>query len=519
MEQPKKKKKSEIDILTELEKINNKKPPQSIDLEKAVLGALLIQSDAIFNVQDILSEKSFYLQSHRMIYEAITDLVAARQAVDIMTVSDRLNTKGQLEEVGGITYLADLTNLVGASPHLEYHARIVHQKYIQRELIRASADIQVKSYDESQDVDTLISTAESAIFQIAENSIRSEVKRIATVVETARKNMEEARMNDNQLLGVPSGFFELDKVTSGWQPSDLVIIAARPSMGKTAFVLSMARNIAIDSKKTVAFFSLEMDAIQLVNRLLSAELEVPADRIRKGNLNDAEMVAFNEKAGILGSSNLFIDDTPAISVPELRAKCRRLQRTEGHLDIIIIDYLQLMTAGVDLKGNREQEVSMISRNLKAIAKELKVPVLALSQLNRSVEARAGDKKPQLSDLRESGAIEQDADMVMFVHRPEYYGITEDEDQSSTAGIANIIIAKHRNGAVGTVNLGFEKEYAKFVNRNIVDEGKTFESRLNDASRVFGTPDSSGSKDSITTQPIDGGDMIGAAGGDFTDMNF
>ena len=359
---------------------------------------------------------------------------------------------------------------------------MVHQKYIQRELIKASAEIQKRSYDESQDVEELINFAESEIFNISEGNIKSETVKLDTILGKALEAIDEAAKNKNKLLGLPSGFSDIDRITSGWQPSDLIIIAARPSMGKTAFVLSMARNMGVDHNKPIAIFSLEMSSKQLVNRLIAAESEISSTKLRTGDLQDHEWTQLNQKVKNLENVPIFIDDTPAISIFELRAKCRRLVRTHN-IQGIIIDYLQLMTTGVDMKGNREQEVATISRSLKAIAKELNIPIIALSQLNRSVESRSGDKRPQLSDLRESGAIEQDADMVLFIHRPEYYGFMTNNDGESLKGLAEIIIAKHRNGATDTVKLKFKKDFAKFSDYDRFDMSDTsaiFESKMNDS---------------------------------------
>ena len=459
------KKRSSNDVLEELNTLLGKVPPQSPELEKAVLGAILIQSSAIYDITNIIQPQSFYIPAHQTIYAAMRSLMQAEKPIDTITVSEELSSKNQLEEVGGLPYLIELTELIGTAAHLEYHARIVQQKYIQRELIKASTEIQKLSYDETKDVDELISFAEGEIFQISEGMVKKELVKIGDVMEAAKKSIEKAAESKGSYRGVPSGFTDLDRLTSGWQPSDLIIIAARPSMGKTAFVLSMARNMAVEYQKPVVFFSLEMSSLQLVNRLIAAEIEISGEKIRNGDLTEEEWQCFESRLHKLGSAPLYIDDTPAISVFELRAKCRRQARSKEGLGIIIIDYLQLMTSGVDSKGSREQEVSNISRSLKAIAKELNVPIIALSQLNRSVETRSNDKRPQLSDLRESGAIEQDADIVAFIHRPEYYGIKEDEDGISTRGLATIIVAKHRNGAVDDVRLKFVKELAKFQDWN------------------------------------------------------
>ena len=459
-ENTKKNSKKGQDVLEELNTLLGKLPPQSPDLEKAVLGAILIQSSAIYDITNIIQPESFYIPAHKTIYSVMLELAQQQKPIDSITVAEELKAKKLLEDVGGLPYLIELTNLIGTASHLEYHARIVQQKYIQRELIRASTEIQKVSYDETKDVDELINFAETSIFQISEGTIKKELTRIGSVIDAARTSIEKIAEAKEEYRGVPSGFTALDRLTSGWQPSDLIIIAARPSMGKTAFVLSMARNIAVEYQRPVVFFSLEMSSMSLVNRLISAEIGVSGERLRNGKLEDNEWRCLETKLHRLESAPFYIDDTPAISVFELRAKCRRQKRSKEGLGIVIIDYLQLMTSGADNKGSREQEVSNISRSLKAIAKELEVPIIALSQLNRSVETRSNDKRPQLSDLRESGAIEQDADIVAFIHRPEYYGIKE-IDNVSTLGLATVIIAKHRNGSVDDVNLKFIKELAKF----------------------------------------------------------
>ncbi len=350
---------------------------------------------------------------------------------------------------------------MGSAAHLEYHSKIIAQKYIQRELIRVATDIERRSFEDDVDVDELLDYSEMELFKVAEGNIKSDTQPISNIVVKAFKQIEEAGKREDGLSGVPSGFTDLDRLTSGWQKSDLIIVAARPSMGKTAFVLSMARNMAVEYDASVAFFSLEMSNLQLVNRLIIAESGIPSEKIRNGRLTQDEWTQLTVKTKQLADANIFIDDTPALSIFELRAKCRRL-KAQHNIGIAIIDYLQLMTGASDVRGNREQEVSTISRSLKAIAKELDIPIIALSQLNRSVETRGGNKRPQLSDLRESGAIEQDADMVIFIHRPEYYGFSVDDEGNSTLGIAEIIVAKHRNGAVDDVRLRFQKEMAKFT---------------------------------------------------------
>lgn len=438
-----------------------KVPPQALELEEAVLGAIMLEKDAIITVIDILRPASFYKESHRMIFEAVLELSKKLQPIDLLTVSEELKKRDQLDVVGGPYFLTQLTSSVASAAHIEFHSRIISQKYIQRELIRVSTMIQEKAFDSAVDVDDLLDFSESQLFEVAFGNIKKETQKIDAVIDQAIKRIEEISGRAEGLSGVPSGFTKLDRVTSGWQPSDLIVIAARPSMGKTALVLSMARNMAVDHNKGVAFFSLEMSSIQLVNRMIVSETGIPADKIRNGNLKKYEWEQLEIQLKNLVDAPIFIDDTPAISVFELRAKARRL-KIQHDIQIIIVDYLQLMSGPPETQGNREQEVSSISRSLKAIAKELDIPILSLSQLNRSVELRSGDKRPQLSDLRESGAIEQDADLVVFIHRPERFGLMQDADGNSTKGLAEIIIAKHRNGPVGDVMLKFRPEQAKFT---------------------------------------------------------
>jgi replicative DNA helicase len=436
-------------------------PPQAMDLEEAVLGAIMLEKDAVIAVLDILKPESFYKEAHQKMYRAIIDLSTREEPIDILTVTEELKKRELLAEVGGALYITQLTSRIASAAHLEYHARIVAQKYIQRELIRVASEIQARAYDDSYDVDELLDFSEAQLFEIAEGNIKKETAKLNQLIKEAIHQIEEASKREDALSGVPSGFTRLDRMTSGWQRSDLIIIAARPSMGKTAFVLSMARNMAVEHKRAVALFSLEMSSIQLVNRLIVAETELPSDRIRNGRLEQYEWEQLEYRIKGLIEAPIFIDDTPAISIYEIRAKCRRLKNLYD-IQIIIIDYLQLMSGSGDSKGNREQEVSTISRALKGIAKELNVPIIALSQLNRSVELRSGSKRPQLSDLRESGAIEQDADIVCFIHRPEKYGLDVDDEGNSTKGMAEVIVAKHRNGAIGDVHLRFREEFAKFT---------------------------------------------------------
>ncbi len=438
-----------------------KLPPQAVDLEEAVLGAIMIEKDAVITVLDLLKPISFYKDIHQKIFQAIVDLSMKEEPVDILTVTEELRKQDKLDEVGGPLYITQLTSRVASAAHVEFHARIIAQKYIQRELIRVSTEIQTRAFDESIDVDDLLDFSEAELFKVAEGNIKKETQPINVLIKEAIHQIQEAGKRTDSLSGVPSGYTKLDRITSGWQRSDLIIIAARPSMGKTAFILSMTRNMAVEHKQGVAIFSLEMSSIQLVNRLIVGETELSSDRIRNGRLENYEWEQLDRKIKSLVEAPIYIDDTPAISVFELRSKCRRL-KMQYDINIIIIDYLQLMTCNIDARGSREQEVSYISRSLKVIAKELNVPIIALSQLNRSVESRSGNKRPQLSDLRESGAIEQDADIVLFIHRPEKYGFTEDEEGNSLQGIAEIIIAKHRNGALEDVRLRFKQDFAKFV---------------------------------------------------------
>lgn len=443
-------------MVSELGKV----PPQAVDIEQAVLGAIMVEKDGVIIASEILKPECFYKETHQVIFKAIQDLSARLEPIDIFTVTEELRKQSKLDEVGGAAYITELSSKVGSAAHLEYHSKIIAQKYIQRELIRVATDIERRSFEDDIDVDELLDYSEMELFKVAEGNIKSDTQPISNIVVKAFKQIEEAGKREDGLSGVPTGFTDLDRLTSGWQKSDLIIVAARPSMGKTAFVLSMARNMAVEYDVPVAFFSLEMSNIQLVNRLIIAESGIPSEKIRNGKLSNDEWTQLTVKTKQLADAKIFIDDTPALSIFELRAKCRRL-KAQHNIGIVIIDYLQLMTGPTDTKGNREQEVSTISRSLKAIAKELDIPIIALSQLNRSVETRGGNKRPQLSDLRESGAIEQDADVVIFIHRPEYYGFDVDDDGNSTLGIAEIIVAKHRNGAVDDVRLRFQKEMAKF----------------------------------------------------------
>ena len=434
-------------------------PPQATDLEEVVLGALLLEKEAVNEVIDILSPEAFYLDKHQKIFSAIKDLFGKSEPIDILTVTNELKLRGELEMVGGAYYISKLTNRVVSAANIEYHARIIMQKHIQRQLILISSDMIHEAFEDTTDVFDLLDKAESNLFQISENNLRRSYDSMQDLVSKAIKEIQNAKNSDDKLRGVPSGYTDLDRITQGWQKSDLIILAARPSMGKTAFALNLARNAAVNFNRPVAFFSLEMSSVQLVTRLISTETSLTADKLRSGDLAEYEWQQLNTKVTPLTDAPIFIDDTPQLSIFELRAKCRRLKQ-QHDIQMVFIDYLQLMTAKGDKGLNREQEISTISRSLKSLAKELEIPVLALSQLSRSVEQRPGSKKPILSDLRESGAIEQDADMVMFIYRPEYYKDGVDAEDKPK-GYSIIDIAKHRNGKLGEVELRFVGQYARF----------------------------------------------------------
>jgi len=434
-------------------------PPQATDLEEVVLGALMLEKDAVNQVIDILTPEAFYLDKHQKIFAAIKDLFGKSEPIDILTVTNELKFRGELEMVGGAYYISKLTNRVVSAANIEYHARIIMQKHIQRELILISSELIHEAFEDTTDVFDLLDKAEGNLFRISENNLRRSYESMQDLVSKAIKEIQSAKNADNKLRGVPSGYTALDQITQGWQKSDLIILAARPSMGKTAFALNLARNAAVEHHRPVAFFSLEMSSVQLVTRLISTETSLTADKLRSGDLAEYEWQQLNTKVTPLTDAPIFIDDTPQLSVFELRAKCRRLKQ-QHDIQMVFIDYLQLMTAKGDRGLNREQEISTISRSLKSLAKELEIPVLALSQLSRSVEQRPGSKKPILSDLRESGAIEQDADMVMFIYRPEYYK-NEAEAEEKPKGYTVVDIAKHRNGKLGEVELRFVGQYARF----------------------------------------------------------
>jgi replicative DNA helicase len=444
--------------------VYGKVPPQAIPLEEAVLGALMLDKDALPVVLDILNASTFYLDAHQHIYAAMKALFGKSQPIDLLTVTEELKRQGNLEKIGGAYYLVELTNRVASAANIEYHARIIAQKHILRELIKTGTLIVKDAFEDTTDVFDLLDNAEKNLFAITQNNLNKGSETMSSLSSKLLKQIEELSKKEDGLTGVPTGFTNLDRMTSGWQPSDLIILAARPGMGKTSMVLALARNAAVDFQKPVALFSLEMSSLQFAQRLISMEAEIEGGKLRNGKLEPYEWQQLHNAIEKLADIPIFIDDTPGINIFELRAKCRRL-KMQHDIQMVIIDYLQLMSgsAGDGKNSNREQEISNISRALKGMAKELSVPVIALSQLSRAVETRGGSKKPQLSDLRESGAIEQDADMVTFIYRPEYYGILEDENGASLKGVAEFIIAKHRHGAIETVRLKFMAEYAKFTN--------------------------------------------------------
>lgn len=446
----------------ELTDSTGKLPPRDTDIEEVVLGACMLEKDAYMNVCDILVPDSFYDPINQKIYQAISTLGFNQRPIDMMTVTEQLRQDGTLEEVGGAVHITELTARVYSAANVEYHARIVAQKYLARRLISFAATIETKAFDESNDVDDLLQEAEGQLFDISQTQLKREVTQIDPVINLALEQIQTAANNESGLSGLPTGYNDLDRMTSGWQNSDLIIIAARPAMGKTAFVLSMAKNMAVDFDTPIAIFTLEMANVQLVKRLISNVAELEGEKIKSGQLTPEEWDRLNSRLRGIYRAPLYLDETPGLSITELRTKARRLVREKG-VKMIMIDYLQLMNATGMKLGSREQEVSTISRSLKALAKELNIPIIALSQLNRSTETR-DDKRPVLSDLRESGAIEQDADIVCFIHRPEYYTkSTEDAEGHDIRGLAQLIIAKHRSGAVGDVKLRFVSKFAKFEN--------------------------------------------------------
>lgn len=438
--------------------------PQALDVERLVLGALMIDKDAFSVVSEFLKPQTFYEPRNQKIYQAIQTLNVDEHPVDISTVIEELKREGTLDDIGGPSYVLQLSHDVASSAHIEYHAHILAQKFLARQLISYAGNIETKAFDESIDVNELMQEAEGSLFELSQNNMKKDYLQVDPVINKAIEMLQKAAETAGGLTGVPTGYTKLDEKTSGWQKSDLVIIAGRPAMGKTSFALSLAKNIAVDYKFPIAFFSLEMSNVQLVNRLISNVCSISGSKMLNGQLSHDEWERLDKDIRKLQGSPIYIDDTPGLSIFELRTKARRLVREKG-VKIIMIDYLQLMNANGMRFGSRQEEVAKISQSLKGLAKELDIPILALSQLNRTVEGREGveGKRPQLSDLRESGAIEQDADMVMFVHRPEYYHIFQDDKGRDLHGMAQIIIAKHRKGATGDVLLTFKGEFTRFQN--------------------------------------------------------
>lgn len=438
-----------------------KLPPQATDIEEAVLGALMLEGDSIIEIIDLLKHEVFYKEEHKLIYKSILGLFSESKPIDILTVTAELRKLGKLDIVGGPYYISELTNRVGSSANIEYHSRILVEKYILREIIRISSEMQTAAFDESSDAFEVLEQFEKLVLDINNIGNKSFLVKIKDLLPETISIIEERciKNESGSLVGIPSGFSNIDRKLGGFQNSDLIIIAARPGMGKTALILAMARNMAIRFEIRIAIFSLEMSKIQLVERILSAETETDALRMKLGVLSEKEWSNINRHIHKFEEIGLYIDDTPGLNIFELKAKLRRA-KSVYNVDIIMIDYLQLMESE-NKKQNREQEISTISRALKAMAKELNVPVIALSQLSRDVEKRGSSKRPVLSDLRESGSIEQDADQVIFIYRPEYYGYDHDEDGMPTKGLAEIIISKNRHGATDTVKLTFKDNYATF----------------------------------------------------------
>ncbi len=487
------------------DRLNNQEgrvPPQAVEVEKAVLGSMLIEHEAATIALQMLQIEDFYKPSHRHVFEVLHDLYERDNPLDLLTVENELRDRELLDVCGGSGYLSELTRSVSSAANVDYHAQIIAEKATKRNLIMNCTTIIQEAYDSTSDPYDLLDKAEQRIFDLANAKHRSQAQPIGDVLKDTLSYLEDIRGKPSGITGVPTGL-DVDKYTAGWQNGDMVVIAARPSMGKTAFVLTAARNAALHQdpklRTKVAMFSLEMSAQSLVQRLLTMEGRINAQSARSGRLNDEEFKRLIDAAGRLFTANIFVDDTPGLSILELRTKCRRL-KSEHDIGLIIVDYLQLMTSNTKDHGNREQEIASISRGLKALAKELDVPVIALSQLSRAVETRGGDKRPQLSDLRESGSIEQDADVVSFLYRPEYYNITTTPEGKSTTGLAEIIIGKQRNGPVGSQELYFVKDYARFEN---LTQASSDPFEKDNASKSAG--DSSNNNDSPPPAYSPGGD--------------
>ena len=485
--------------------------PQATDIERAVLGALMVDKEAFSVVSEMIRAESFYDPRHQKIFSAIAQLNFKERPVDIMTVIEQLKQDGTFDEVGGMAYLLDISNDVASSAHVEYHARIIAQKFLARQLISFASKVETKAFDETVDVDELMQETEGSLFELSQKNMKQDYTQIDPVIKQAQDIITKAASSSGGITGVPSGYTRLDEITSGWQDSDLVIIAGRPAMGKTSFALSIAKNVVVDYKIPTAFFSLEMNNVQLVNRLISNVCEIPGSKLLSGQLSKDDWDRFDKNLRMLIGAPLYVDDTPALSIFEFRTKARRLVREKG-VKLIMIDYLQLMNASGIRFGSRQEEISTISRSLKGIAKELNIPILALSQVSRKVEERDGaeGKRPLLSDLRESGAIEQDADMVLFVHRPEYYHIYSDEKGNDLHGKAQIIIAKHRKGATDDVLLSFKGEFTRFSNPEqdytpVTQGGEIMSSKINgDMPGGYPPPEAYPTSDEMFGGPIPDG---------------
>lgn len=489
--------------------------PQAPEVEKAVLGALMIDRDAYLEICDRLRPESFYEPRNQMVYEAIVKLSSEENPVDVLTVTDQLAKMGKLDEIGGPGYIADLSSMVATSANIEYHANIVAEKYLARQMIQYVSTIGKKTFDETYDIKDVVQEAESTLFELSQKNMKKDYSVVAPIVDKALEVVKLAHSNKGGVTGISTGYFKLDDMTCGWQNSDLVIIAGRPAMGKTAFALSLAKSISADQKIPMALFSLEMSDIQLTNRLMANVCRIDSKKLMSGQLDSSDWTRLDRKLDKLKEAPLYIDDTESLSVMELRTKARRLVKEHG-VRLIMIDYLQLMTASGMRYNSRQEEVSLISRSLKGLAKELNIPVLALSQLNRGVESREGaeGKRPKLSDLRESGSIEQDADMVIFLHRPEYYGIMLSSD-----GLidyhqkAEVIISKHRKGATGIVLLKFLGEYTSFENE---DDPSTANRPPTEGGLIFGSAINGGNDMLFSPEELDPfnlAKMDGDRGGD------
>ncbi len=457
------------EVTTPRDPYRDRTPPYSEAAEQAVLSAMLLDSDALLRATEYVDESMFYRESHRRVFRAMVALSERGEVIDPLTLTEELSRKSELDAAGGREYIAYLVDVVPTAANVEYHAKIVREKALRRRLIEVSTSIVSEAFDSALPAAELLDAAEHSIFEVNQSRGTEGFTRVKELMYEAMERIEQLHLAGESVTGVPSGFHDLDEITAGFQPSELIIIAARPSMGKTSFVLNIAQNAALDAKTPIAFFSLEMSKQSLLQRMLTSEARVDAQRLRKGKLRDDEFVQLGRAAGLLSQAPVWIDDTPAISLLEMRSKARRL-KAENNIGMVVVDYLQLMQ-GPAASENRQQEISTISRSLKALARELRIPVVALSQLSRAPEQRAGDnKRPQLSDLRESGAIEQDADVVMFLYRQEYYDVLEgkdpsqpDKDGKTSQGLAEVIIGKQRNGPTGNVTLFFNRQYTRFEN--------------------------------------------------------